>query len=55
MDPKLVYDVGMHRGDDTAYYLHKGYRVVGVQANPAMADHLRAELVVGALEMAIRT
>ena len=37
MDPKLVYDVGVHRGDDTAYYLHKGFRVVGVEANPAMA------------------
>ena len=41
MDPRLVYDVGVHRGDDTAYYLHKGYRVVGVEADPAMADHLR--------------
>ena len=26
MDPKLVYDVGVHRGDDTAYYLHMGFR-----------------------------
>ena len=41
MDPKLVCDVGMHRGGDTAYYLHKGFRVVGVEANPAMADQLR--------------
>ena len=53
MDPKLVYDVGMHRGDDTAYYLHKGFRVVGVEANPAMADHLRgrfkSEIATGAL------
>ncbi|HUF82821.1 MAG TPA: FkbM family methyltransferase, partial [Burkholderiales bacterium] len=29
----LVFDVGMHNGDDTAYYLHKGYRVVAVEAN----------------------
>ena len=41
MDPKLVYDVGAHRGEDTAYYLHQGFRVVGVKANPSMADHLR--------------
>jgi FkbM family methyltransferase len=30
----LIYDVGVHNGDDTAYYLHKGYRVVSVEANP---------------------
>ena len=55
MDPRLVYDVGVHRGDDTAYYLHKGFRVVGVEANPAMADHLRnrfkSEIAAGALQL----
>jgi FkbM family methyltransferase len=30
----LIYDVGMFNGDDTAYYLHKGYRVVSIEANP---------------------
>jgi FkbM family methyltransferase len=30
----LIYDVGMHNGDDTAYYLHRGYRVVAVEADP---------------------
>lgn len=34
----LVYDVGMHKGEDTAYYLAKGYRVVGFEADP---DRLR--------------
>jgi FkbM family methyltransferase len=33
-DELLIYDVGMHNGDDTAYYLHKGARVVAVEANP---------------------
>ena len=55
MDPKLVFDVGMHRGEDTAYYLHKGFRVVGVEANPAMAGHLRSrfrlEIASGALQL----
>jgi FkbM family methyltransferase len=32
----LVYDVGMHNGDDTAYYLWKGFRVVAIEANPAL-------------------
>ena len=55
MDPKLVYDVGAHRGEDTAYYLHQGFRVVGVEANPSMADHLRnrfaSEIASGALAL----
>ncbi len=29
----LVYDVGAHKGEDTAYYLAKGYRVVAFEAN----------------------
>jgi len=35
--PDLIYDVGMHNGDDTAYYLHKGFRVVAIEANPELA------------------
>jgi hypothetical protein len=26
---ETIYDVGMHNGDDRAYYLAKGYKVVG--------------------------
>jgi FkbM family methyltransferase len=29
----LVYDVGAHKGEDTAFYLAKGYRVVAFEAN----------------------
>ncbi|HEX8714517.1 MAG TPA: FkbM family methyltransferase [Solirubrobacteraceae bacterium] len=32
----LVYDVGAHKGEDTAYYLAKGYRVVAFEANPEL-------------------
>ena len=32
----LIYDVGMHNGDDTAYYLTKGAKVIAVEANPAL-------------------
>ena len=31
---RWIYDVGMHNGNDTAYYLHKGLRVVAIEANP---------------------
>lgn len=32
----LVYDIGLHDGKDTDYYLHKGYKVIAVDANPVM-------------------
>ena len=37
----LIYDVGMHNGDDTEYYLLKGAEVVGIEANPALLPGLR--------------
>lgn len=40
-DDRLIYDVGMHDGEDTAFYLERGYRVVGVEANPVMVSRLR--------------
>lgn len=33
----LVFDIGMNNGEDSAYYLHLGYSVVGVDANPVLA------------------
>jgi FkbM family methyltransferase len=37
----LVYDVGLHNGDDTAHYLASGYRVVAIEANPIMVRRAR--------------
>jgi FkbM family methyltransferase len=34
----LVLDIGMHNGDDTAYYLHRGYQVLAVEASPSMCE-----------------
>ena len=34
----LIFDLGFHNGDDTAYYLERGYRVLGVDANPSVID-----------------
>jgi FkbM family methyltransferase len=34
----LVYDVGLHRGEDSAFYLAKGYRVVAFEANPDLVS-----------------
>jgi FkbM family methyltransferase len=38
VDPSLIIDVGMNDGSDTAYYLRCGYRVVAVEANPALVS-----------------
>lgn len=32
--PDLIYDVGMHLGEDADFYLRKGFRVVGFEADP---------------------
>jgi FkbM family methyltransferase len=34
----LVYDIGMHLGQDTDYYLRKGFRVVGIEADPTLVQ-----------------
>jgi len=37
MERDLVFDIGVNNGEDTAHYLERGFRVVGVEANPEMA------------------
>ena len=34
---QLIFDVGMHKGEDTEFYLEKGYRVVAFEANSSLA------------------
>lgn len=38
MNDNLIYDIGMHDGSDTEYYLWKGYNVVAVDANPHLIE-----------------
>jgi FkbM family methyltransferase len=38
IEPDLVYDLGLHEGEDTDYYLAKGYRVVAVDASPDLCE-----------------
>jgi FkbM family methyltransferase len=49
----LIYDVGMHRAEDTEFYLAKGFRVVAVEASPdlceAAANRLRQHVDSGQL------
>lgn len=35
-DSRLIADLGMNNGDDTGFYLRKGFQVVALEANPAL-------------------
>lgn len=41
-DEQLIFDVGLHRGEDTEFYLKKGYRVVAFEANPSLIELCRS-------------
>jgi hypothetical protein len=36
----LIFDVGANNGDDTAAYLARGFRVIGVDANPILCEDM---------------
>lgn len=56
MNSDLVYDFGLHKGEDTAFYLAKGFRVVAFEANPDLTESCRArfasEIAAGRLTIA---
>jgi FkbM family methyltransferase len=39
--PDLIFDVGSHRGEDSEFYLKKGFRVVAIEADPELAGAAR--------------
>jgi FkbM family methyltransferase len=41
MTEDLIFDIGMHKGEDTAFYLKKGFRVIGIEADAELASHCR--------------
>lgn len=55
MKKDVIYHVGMHDGDDTAYYLSLGYRVVAIEADPTLVQNDRRrfadEISVGRLNI----
>lgn len=44
LKPKLIIDLGVNHGEDSEYYLRKGFRVVGVEANPLLAAEVEQSL-----------
>jgi len=53
MIKNLIYDVGIGTGDDTAYYLAKGFRVVVIEADPLLVKEVsrrfEKEIAIGDL------
>jgi FkbM family methyltransferase len=51
----LVFDLGLHKGEDTGFYLAKGFRVVAFEADPELIsecrDRFSAEIASGRLEI----
>jgi FkbM family methyltransferase len=40
----LIYDMGMHHGEDSEFYLRKGFRVVAVEADPEICRSAAGKL-----------
>ena len=40
-DPKLIFDIGLHKGLEAEFYLRKGFCVVGVEASGDLAEIAR--------------
>src|ERR1700721_267311 len=38
MEKKLVFDIGMHIGQDSINYLKEGFKVIAVEANPVLTE-----------------
>lgn len=53
MVARTIFDIGMHIGQDTAFYLAKGFRVVAIEANPMLVRdaelRFRNEILAGRL------
>jgi FkbM family methyltransferase len=39
---RIIYDLGANKGDNIPYYLKKADKIVAVEANPVLADQIRA-------------
>ena len=44
VEEDLIYDVGQHKGEDSEFYLRKGFRVVAIEALPSHAQSAEQRL-----------
>ena len=40
-DSRLIFDLGMNNGDDTDFYLRRGFDVVALEANPTLCERAK--------------
>jgi FkbM family methyltransferase len=45
-DKNLIYDIGMHKGEDSAFYLRKGFRVIAFEADPDLVCFCKNRLKI---------
>jgi FkbM family methyltransferase len=50
LDRNLIYDLGLHHGCDSEYYLNKGFKVIALEANPAMIARARKNPTLASAE-----
>jgi len=43
-DSRLIFDLGMNNGDDSLYYLQRGFNVVAIEANPVLCERATERL-----------
>ena len=44
LNDNLIFDIGVNKGEDSEFYLRKGFRVVGVEANPMLVRAVEESL-----------
>jgi len=50
IDRNLIFDLGLHHGYDAEFYLNKGFKVIGLEANPLMIERARKNPVLSKAE-----
>jgi FkbM family methyltransferase len=40
---QVIFDIGMHTGQDTRHYLTSGYKVIAVEANPLLVEEAQQQ------------
>ncbi len=55
IDENLIYDLGAHKGEDTGFYLKKGFKVVAIEAVPefcsALGQQFSQQVATGQLKI----
>jgi FkbM family methyltransferase len=41
MDTKVIFDLGAHKGEDSDFYLSKGFRVIAIDASDSLCETVR--------------